>query len=392
MSEVRDLFFEITPNSTIEDLTQYGEHFVYLQKGVLWWLGDCARYAKARFGDDYVQCFPVGVSPGLLARCEAVANAYPNEEDRNPLATWTQAMQVASKPDRKELLKEIVSKGQTSDESRKALSESSRPRWLLVIDANFWLTKHYFSGADIETAVRVSEWIQRMVERLRAKGLTDCAICFDGPNNFRKDLTEGAEWEGQRYKDRPPKPFVLTQQLHLGRELLEKAGFRCVSADGFEADDLIASYAEQFQGRTSILGIDKDLKQLLSDHVNMLTDVTWDADPSTGDMMPDYQWFTAKDLVEQTRLTPAQHRDFQIIAGDTVDGIKGAPGIGEKGAADLLLEFGTLEAVIEAARKDDERIKPKKREALIQLAERLDIVRQLVTLRTDLNIPMDTKL
>jgi DNA polymerase-1 len=75
-----------------------------------------------------------------------------------------------------------------------------------------------------------------------------------------------------------------------------------------------------------------------------------------------------------------------------VDGIQGVAGVGEKGAADLIKEFGAVSACIEAAKAGDERIKEKKREALIEFEKRLDVTRQLVTLRTDLPLPSATRI
>lgn len=403
MSTIHNQHFEITPNSTIEELTDYGDQFAYLQRGVPWWIGDVARYAQARWPETWHQVFPEWVSPGLVDRCKGVAKSYPNEADRNPLCTWSQHMQMAGKPDRKQLLEEIVAKGLTTDESRKA-PETARTRWLLAIDVNYHLHRHWFSGAGVEAAVRVSEWIQRTVERLKKKGVTDVVCCFDSRQSFRKELT--AEWE-DKYKDRPPKEPELVQQIQLVESLLTGAGFRCVKVDGFESDDLLASYAVQFAGNVTILSQDKDMKQCLSGTCNMLTDVEWAEDPTGGEKLPDYKWLSAKQHTDATGLLPSQWHDYQAIWGDNVDGIKGAPGIGEKGAKDLILEFGTLDAVIDATRDEDirdqemwhptwipgrQRIKPKKREALMQLAARLDIVRQLVTLRTDVTIPMDTRI
>ncbi len=376
---------EIPTGATLESLSGMGNDLAEWQRSINWWIGDLARYAEARWPETFHQAFPEWVSPGLVSRCAAVAKAYKPEE-RNPLATWTQHMQVANKPDRVQRVAEMVDKGQTSDESRKAAAQPGK--WLLAIDVNYHLHRHWFSGASVEAASRVSEWIGRTVQRLKEKGLTDVACCFDSPRNFRKDLTH--DWE-HKYKDRPPKDPELSHQLNLVRELLEK-DYCCASVDGYEGDDVLASYAVQFDGRVTILGQDKDLKQCLSDKCNMLLHVEWNEDPTTGDMIPDYKWLSAKQHTDSTGLTPQQWPDYQAIWGDTVDGIKGAPGIGEKGAKDLLIEFGTVKAAIEAAREDDERIKPKKRESLLTLAEELSVVRQLVTLRTDINVPMDTTL
>jgi DNA polymerase-1 len=78
--------------------------------------------------------------------------------------------------------------------------------------------------------------------------------------------------------------------------------------------------------------------------------------------------------------------------GDNCDGIKGVSGIGEKGASDLIKQFGSVDGAIAAAKADDERIKPKKREALIEFEGKKDVTLQLVTLRTDLQLPASTRL
>ncbi len=385
--ETRDQFFEIDRNSTIEQLSEYGEQFAWLQRAVAWHIGDLARYAEARWPEHWQQVFPEWISPGLVDRCKGVAKAYPTEADRNILATWTQHMRVAGKPDRIALVAAMVDKGLTSDESGN-VATGEKPRWLLAVDVNYHLHRHWHSGAETAAAMQVSEWVGRMVERLKEHGLTDCVCCFDGPDNFRKTLTK--DWPDP-YKPRPPKDPELIQQIQLVRELLHKSGLRCVSIDTFEADDVMASYASQFDGRVTLLSQDKDMKQCLGESVNMLLDVEWNEDPTSGEMLPDYHWLSAKKHTEATGIRPVRWAEYQAIWGDPVDGIKGAPGIGEKGAKGLILAFGTLDKVIEAARADDERIKPEKRAALIELAERLDVVRQLVTLRTDLRIPMDTR-
>ncbi len=387
MSRLRERFFDAT-GLTLEELSHFGEEFCQLQRDIPFFIGDLARYAEARWPDTWQQAFPSWASPGMIDRHKGVAKAYPKEEDRAHEAPYTQYMQVSGKPDRKQLLEEMISKGQTSDESRKATPETKRSRWCLAIDTNYWLHRFWFSGAGVEAAAGVSSWIQRLVERLKEKGLTDVVCCFDSKSSFRKELT--ADWE-DKYKDRPAKEPELIQQIQLVSELLSTAGFMCVKQSGFESDDLLASYAIQFDGRVTILSQDKDMKQCLSEKCNMLTNVEWTEDPTSGEMLPDYKWLSAKQHTDATGLCPAQWADYQAIWGDPVDGIKGAPGIGEKGARDLILEFESLDAVLEAARADDGRIKPKKREALIQLAKRLDVVRQLVTLRNDLEISMDTR-
>lgn len=385
---IRDLFFEVPTNSTIVQLESYGTGFAEWQRGCLWYIGDLARYAEARWPETYQQVFPEWISPGLVARCKAVAQAYPKEADRNPLATWSIHMRHASFPDRKDRVQAAVDAGRTSDEDRKVHTNSGIASWLLAFDVNYFTCKFWFSGAGVEAAVGVATWIQRTVERLKQKGLSDVVCCFDDRTNHRKALTE--EWE-DRYKDRPPKDPELGQQLHLVRELLEGRGFCCYSVEGMEGDDVMASLAKQFPGKVTLVTQDKDCRQCLSDKCNILLDVEWHEDETSGEAMPEYKWLSAKQHTEATGLTPAQWIDYQTIMGDNVDGIKGVIGIGEKGAKDLVTQFGSVEEAIAAAKAEDESIRPKKREALIEFEPKLAITRQLVTLRTDLPLPGATR-
>lgn len=428
MTAIRDMFFEVPTNSSLEALESYGTGFSEQQRGVMWHLGDLARYAEARFPETWHQVFPEWISPGLIARAAAVAEAYPTEDDRNLLATWTIHMQNANQPDRIQRVQAHVDAGRTSDEARKAdaaeRKEGNRTRWLLAVDVNYHLHRHWFSGAGVEAASRVASGVDRLVKRLKEKGLTDVACCFDSPRNFRKELT--ADWE-DKYKPRPDKDRELVQQITLVRELLDGRGFCCVMRDGFEADDLMASYAAQFDGDVTLLTPDKDMKQCLSDKCNMLPEITWDEDDTSGDMLPEYHWYIAEpsrkltelrqkraalpdghasipkldkaiedatypNLLEDTGLRPGQWAAYQAIWGDGTDGIKGCPGIGEKGALELIQDFGTVAGAIQAAKDDDERITPKKREALIAFEQIVAVTMQLVTLRINLELPTNTRI
>ncbi len=374
---------------TIQEAEHWGNDLCQFQRDIMFWIGDLARYAESRWPDTHHQVWPEGVSPGMLARAAGVAKAYPHVEDRQLEATYTIYMQNANRPDRLQRIQDHVEAGRTSDEARNVDQAERANRWLLAVDVNYFLHRFWFSGAGVEAAVGVASWVQRTVARLKEKGLTDVACCLDSTTNYRKELT--AYWE-DKYKDRPPKDPELVQQIQLVRELLEGHGFACVSAHGMEADDCMASLAAQFAGRITLLTQDKDMRQCLSDNCNMLLDVEWTEDDTTGDMLPDYKWVSAKQHTESTGIRPDQWPDYQAIMGDSVDGIKGAPGIGEKGAADLIKEFGSVFAVIEAAKADDDRIKPRKREALIEFESKMEVTRQLVTLKTDLEVPSSTRI
>jgi 5'-3' exonuclease len=395
MSRLQDLVFD-TNGLTAAELESFGDGLAEYQRSVNWWIGDAARYAKhvLKLGDNYSQVFPPWMSPGLIQRCEAVASAYPRAEDRNPAASWTQHMQVASKPDRIALVARMVGNGLTSDESRQELKAERQTRWLLAVDVNYFLHRFWFSGAGVESAHGVATWIRRTADRLREKGLTDVACCFDSKTNHRKQLT--SEWT-DKYKDRPPKDAELVHQLQLVHDLLYEYGFACVTIEGHEADDVMASFAKQFPGRVTLLTQDKDCRQCLSDKCNMLLDVEWTEDETSGEMLPDYKWLSAKTHTEKTGIPPSQWIELQMVMGDATDGIKGAKGIGEAGAKALITTFGTVAAAIQAAKDGDERLRSMKRgslmaKSLLDFEAKAEVTRQLVSLKTDLKLDVSTRI
>ncbi len=400
MSRMKELHFDAS-GLEVAEMEAWGRDFAEWQRNVNFYLGDLAIAAKAKLGpDNYSQVFPVTMSPGLIQRVEAVARAYA-PKDRNPLASWTVHMTHANKPNRIELVAASVDAGRTSDEEREHSKakqtdvNSTRQRWILCIDVNYHVTRMWASGAETEAAKQVSEWIKRTVERLKEKGLTDVVCCFDSGNSFRKELTK--DWE-DKYKNRATKDPELGQQLRLAEEMLSE--FCSAKMDTFEADDLMASFAKQFDGKVTLLTVDKDMRQCLSSKCNMLVNVEWVEDPTSGEMLPDYKWVSVKDHLKGCTyngtavegVSPEQWTTFQALAGDSSDTISGAAGIGAKIAADLVKEFGTIEAIIAAAKDDDPRITAKKREALIEFESKYETTLKLVTLRTDLPVPKTTKI
>jgi len=391
VSRLRKRFLDCS-NMTLQEAEAWGKDLIEQQRDIMFWVGDLARFAESKWPDTHQQIWPEWVSPGLLSRAAGVCRAYPQESDREAEATYSQYMQAASRPDRLARLAAIVDKGLTTDESRAADKEeraNGGARWLLAVDVSYFLHRFWYSGAGVEAAVSVTTWVQRTVNRLKEKGLTDCACCFDSKSNHRKEFTK--DWD-DKYKDRPPRDPELTQQLNLVYDLLKGAGFACALSEGFEADDVMASFATQFQGRVTLLTQDKDCRQCLSEKCNMLLDVTWIEDETSGEHLPDYKWLSSFAHTQATGIPPAQWIDYQVIMGDVTDGIKGAVGIGEKGAADLVKQFGSVEKAIEAAKAGDETIKPAKRKALIDFESKLEITRKLVTLRTDLELPQTTRI
>jgi DNA polymerase-1 len=201
---------------------------------------------------------------------------------------------------------------------------------------------------------------------------THLAIVFDKAEiTFRNKLYPD-------YKaHRPPAPDDLIPQFALIREAVRAFDLPCLEQGGFEADDLIATYAREAGERGAIVTIvssDKDLMQLVTDKVTMY------------DTMKDRRIGIAE-VIEKFGVPPEKVVEVQALAGDSTDNVPGVPGIGIKTAAQLIVEYGDLETLLGRA---SEIKQPKRREALIDNAEKARISRQLVLL--DDHVALDVPL
>lgn len=199
---------------------------------------------------------------------------------------------------------------------------------------------------------------------------THLAVIFDASGTtFRNEIYPAYKAN----RDAPPEDLV--PQFPLVREAVKAFGIPSVELDGFEADDLIATYAQQAStagARVSIVSSDKDLMQLVSDRVNMV------------DTMKDRK-IGPKEVREKFEVGPERVIDVQALSGDSVDNIPGVPGIGPKTAALLINEYGDLETLLERA---GEIKQTKRRENLIEFADQARVSRELVTLRKDTPLPV----
>jgi len=205
-----------------------------------------------------------------------------------------------------------------------------------------------------------------------AEAPTHAAVIFDhSGKSFRNEIYD-------LYKaQRPPAPEDLVPQFPLTREATRAFNIACHEIEGFEADDIIATLACEARkagGRVTILSSDKDLMQLVGDGVEML-------DPMKN-VVIDRDGVAAKFGVGPERVV-----DVQALAGDSVDNVPGAPGIGIKTAAQLINEYGDLETLLERA---SEIKQPKRRQTLIDFADQIRISKRLVQL--DCAMPLDFSL
>jgi DNA polymerase-1 len=199
---------------------------------------------------------------------------------------------------------------------------------------------------------------------------THFAVIFDaGRTTFRNRISSD-------YKaHRPPPPDELIPQFALVRDATQAFGVPAIELDDWEADDLIASYCREtvaLGGTATIVSSDKDLMQLIGPGVDML-------DPIKN------KTIGPAEVMEKFGVPPDKMVEAQALMGDSVDNVPGVPGIGPKTAAQLIAEFGDLEAVLAAAPS----MKPgKRRELLIEHAEAARLSRRLVELRADAPLPM----
>ena len=201
---------------------------------------------------------------------------------------------------------------------------------------------------------------------------THLAVIFDaGRETFRNAIYPA-------YKaNRPEAPEDLVPQFALIRDAVRAFNVPCIETPGFEADDIIATYAKEASeagDMVTIVSSDKDLMQLVNDRVEML------------DSMKDRR-IDHDGVIEKFGVAPEKVVDVQSLAGDSTDNVPGVPGIGIKTAAELINIYGDLDTLLERA---GEIRQPKRRERLIEFAEQARISRELVRLKAD--VPLEDPL
>ncbi|MDH3503511.1 MAG: DNA polymerase I [Nitrospirota bacterium] len=198
------------------------------------------------------------------------------------------------------------------------------------------------------------------------------AIIFDSARKtFRNDLDPN-------YKaNRSEPPDELVPQFPLVREAARAFNFDCIELNGFEADDLIATYTKEALeagADVTIVSSDKDLMQLVSDQVSMFDSLK-------------NRRIGPSQVLEKFGVPPEKVVDVQALAGDSTDNVPGVPGIGVKTAAQLIQEYGDLDTLLARASEIKQN---KRRESLIEHADKARLSRELVQLRSDvpLAIPL----
>jgi DNA polymerase I len=219
-----------------------------------------------------------------------------------------------------------------------------------------------------------------MLWKLLREGLsgvmpTHMAVVFDySGKSFRNQIY--ADYKGHR----PEPPDELVPQFPLMRDAVRAFGLIPIEQEGFEADDLIATYARvalEAGADVSIIAGDKDLMQLVRPGVMMF-------DPMPGNE----RRIGAAEVAEKFGVPPEKVPDVQALIGDTTDNVPGVPGIGVKTAAQLINEYGDLEALLARAAEIKQE---KRRQSLIEFAEQARVSKRLVLLddEVELKCPLE---
>ena len=194
---------------------------------------------------------------------------------------------------------------------------------------------------------------------------THMAVIFDhSSKTFRNAIYP--EYKAQR----PEPPEDLRPQFALIRDATRAFNLACIEAEGWEADDIIATYARRAAkdgAQVTIVSSDKDLMQLVDDRIAMLDAMKGRA-------------IGRAEVIEKFGVGPERVVDVQALAGDSVDNVPGAPGIGIKTAAQLIEAFGDVETLLARA---GEITQPRRRQTLIDNAEQIRVSKRLVTLADD---------
>ncbi len=249
------------------------------------------------------------------------------------------------------------------------------PRHVFLIDGSGFIFRAFHALPPLTrpdgTPVNAVLGFTNMILKLLTDTDADAIACvFDkARRTFRNDIYP--EYKAHR----PDAPPELVPQFALVREAVQAFGLPTIEMDGFEADDIIATYARlgaEAGCEVTIVSSDKDLMQLIGGTVAMY-------DALKG------RPIAPADVVAKFGVPPEKVVQVQALAGDSSDNVPGVPGIGVKTAAELIGIYGDVETLLAHA---SEIKQPKRRENLIAFADQARVSLRLVTLRTDVDVPL----
>ena len=247
---------------------------------------------------------------------------------------------------------------------------------LILVDGSAYIFRAYYAlppmsrkdGTPVNAVFGFTNMLVKLIEDYRDEKLI---VIFDAARkNFRNKIYK-------KYKaNRGETPEDLIPQFDLIKKCVESFNIPQLELEGYEADDIIASYTVQASNRnikSLVVSSDKDLMQLVNDNVTML-------DPMKNKIIG------IKGVIEKFGVKPDKVIQIQALTGDKVDNIPGAPGIGPKIALELINQFGNIDNLI----KNVSQIKQEKRRETIKNSESdIRISLQLVNLDKEIKLPID---
>ncbi|MGH6728112.1 MAG: 5'-3' exonuclease, partial [Pseudolabrys sp.] len=249
---------------------------------------------------------------------------------------------------------------------------------LFLVDGSGYIFRAYHAlppltrksdGLQVNAVLGFCNMVWKLLAEMKNDRPTHLAVVFD-----KSEKTFRTDFYPQYKAHRPDAPEDLIPQFPLIREAVRAFEIPCLEQAGFEADDLIATYARlasEAKATTTIVSSDKDLMQLVGNGVTMY------------DTMKDRR-IGRDEVIEKFGVPPEKVIEAQALIGDSTDNVPGVPGIGPKTAAELIGKYGDLESVLKHA---GEIKQDKRRQNLIDHAELARISKRLVTL--DQHVPLD---
>ena len=226
------------------------------------------------------------------------------------------------------------------------------------------------SGLSTEAVFIFSNMLRKLSRTFEPKYM---AAIFESIGKTHRE-TEYAEYKANRTE----MPQDLTEQIPYVRRLIEALRVPIIQYAGFEADDVIGTLSRKAAENgceVVIVSSDKDMLQLVTERVSMLNPAKEDT------------WYDPAKVKEFMGVEPGQVADLLALKGDAIDNIPGAPGIGDKGAKDLVDQFGSVEAALDRAAEVTRKMY---RESLQNNRERIEMSKKLATI--DCNVPVPFEL
>ena len=253
-------------------------------------------------------------------------------------------------------------------------------REIFLIDGNSLVYRAFFALPESiatstgEPTNAIFGFASMLVKLVTDHGVKPTIVAWDAGTSGRTEVYP--EYKAQRQS----RPSLLKAQWPAFEPLVEAFGYRNVRVAGYEADDVLASMAEQSRAAgisTTIVTGDRDAFQLV-DEAGIVKVM------ATSRGITDTVLYDHQAVVDRYGLVPALIPDFYGLKGDTSDNIPGVPGIGEKTASELLARFGTLESVLEHV---EEINGPKRRENLVRHSDDARVSKELATMKRTVELP-----